>query len=67
MSQPTNPTYQELRRATRLGALTAAQYLQLATSGVLAVAAWMGLVQLGLASGPRLVYKGPFPLPPAQS
>ena len=54
MSQPTNPTYQELRRATRLGALTAAQYMQLATSGVLAVAAAMGLVQLGLAVGPAL-------------
>ena len=54
MSQPTNPTYQELRRATRLGALTAAQYVQLATSGVLAVAAAMGLVQLGFAVGPAL-------------
>ncbi len=54
MSHPTNPTYQELRRATRLGALTAAQYMQLATSAVLAVAAAMGLVQLGLAIGPAL-------------
>ena len=54
MSQPSNPTYQELRRATRLGALTATQYMQLATSGVLAVAAGMGLVQLGLAVGPAL-------------
>ena len=54
MSQPSNLTYQELRRATRLGALTAAQYTQLAASGVLAIATGMGLVQLGLAVGPAL-------------
>jgi hypothetical protein len=54
MSQLSNPTYQELRRATRLGALTASQYMQLAASGVLAIAAGLGLVQLGLAVGPAL-------------
>jgi hypothetical protein len=49
-----NPTYQQLRARTRLGAFTVAQYVQLTFSTLAALGAGMVLVRLGAPAGPAL-------------
>ena len=49
-----NPTYQQLRARTRLGAFTVAQCVQLTLSTLAAIGAGVMLVRLGAPAGPAL-------------